>query len=193
MAFDILGYYNDHKGFYGNAPLEDVAKDAYKRGFHQGEPDYGTWQQKQGVASILDEDAKKRMQDNPSNPIGRAFHDTAMSLAKGVVVGIPETVIGLADIPTMGHAGKGVDALLWKTVGGGFQEANQFFDESLSPETQAAKEKLNQAKEFVETVKTGAENPSVVWSSIMESLPSMFGGFRVSGIQCSRRLRRRGY
>ncbi|MBP7231326.1 MAG: PLxRFG domain-containing protein [Syntrophaceae bacterium] len=176
MSFDILGYYNDHKVFYGNAPLEDVAKDAYKRGFHQGEPDYNTWRQKQGVASILDEDAKKRMQDNPSNPIGRAFHDTAMSLAKGVTVGIPETIVGLADIPTMGYAGKGVDALLRNTVGGGFQEANQFFEESLSPETQAAKEKMNQAKGFVETIKTGAENPSAVWSSIMESIPSMFGG-----------------
>ena len=176
MAFDILGYYNDHKGFYGNAPLEDVAKDAYKRGFHQGEPDYNTWRQKQGVASILDEDAKKRQHDNPSNPFTRALKDTALSLAKGTAIGIPETVVGLADIPTMGYAGKGVDALLRNTVGGGFKEANEAFDSMLSPETQAAKEKMNQAKGFIETVKTGAENPSAVWSSIMESVPTMFGG-----------------
>ena len=32
MAFDILGYRNANKDFFKDASLEDVAKDAFKRG-----------------------------------------------------------------------------------------------------------------------------------------------------------------
>lgn len=42
MAFDILGYRNKYKDYYGDMPLEDVAQDAFNRGYHNGEPDFDT-------------------------------------------------------------------------------------------------------------------------------------------------------
>jgi len=59
MAFDINRYYNDHKDFYGDTPLEEVAKDAYQRGFHNGEPDYDTWRQSAGIDNILEADRRR--------------------------------------------------------------------------------------------------------------------------------------
>jgi hypothetical protein len=39
MPLDILGYYNANKDFYGDASLEDVAKDAYQRDYKDKYPD----------------------------------------------------------------------------------------------------------------------------------------------------------
>ncbi|MEN6468047.1 MAG: hypothetical protein ABFD45_03725, partial [Smithella sp.] len=63
MAFDILGYYNDNKSFYGDAPLEDVAKDAYQREYKDKYPDYDMWKKVKGIDSIVQEDTQRR---NPS-------------------------------------------------------------------------------------------------------------------------------
>ena len=54
----------------------------------------------------------------PSGLFERAVKDPLVSLAKGATVGLGEAVVGLADIPTMGYAGKGVDYALKSNLGG---------------------------------------------------------------------------
>ncbi|HOR78993.1 MAG TPA: hypothetical protein PLG04_09415, partial [Anaerolineaceae bacterium] len=106
----------------------------------------------------------------------RAVKDPLVSLAKGATVGLGEAAVGLADIPTMGYAGKGVDYALKSTLGGGLQEAGEWFDEQLTPEAREAQRKVAEAKGFIPTVQTAIENPSSIVSTIMESAPSMIGG-----------------
>jgi N12 class adenine-specific DNA methylase len=62
MAFDILGYRDYYKDYYGDTPIEDVAKDAYNRGFHKGEPDFQTWSVQNDIDPVIKEERKKRQQ-----------------------------------------------------------------------------------------------------------------------------------
>ena len=112
----------------------------------------------------------------PSGIFERVVKDPLVSLAKGATVGLGESVVGLADIPTMGYAGKGVDYALKSTLGGGLQEAGEWFNEQLTPEAREAQRKVSEAKGFIPTVQTAIENPSSIVSTIMESAPSMIGG-----------------
>jgi hypothetical protein len=60
MAFNIKAYYEDSKDYYGNVPLEEVARDVYERGFKDKHPDYNTWKQSAGIDSALEEDRRLR-------------------------------------------------------------------------------------------------------------------------------------
>jgi hypothetical protein len=112
-----------------------------------------------------------------SSLIRRGIGDPLVSLAKGTLIGIPETAIGLANIPTMGYAGKGIDVAAKAIFGGGLKEAGEAMDKALlSPETQAAKQKVSEAEGFVPTITTALQNPSAIISTIAESAPSMVGG-----------------
>lgn len=65
-AFDIQGYYNKYKDYYGDVPLEDVAKDVYQRTFSKDYPDYNTWKKAAGIESLIQEDTKRRTPPPPS-------------------------------------------------------------------------------------------------------------------------------
>ena len=90
MAFDILGYYKDNKEFYGDAPLEDVAKDAYQREYKDKYPDYNSWKKIKGIDSIIQEDISKRksseISDEGSGLLRRGIRDPLLGLTKGLVV-----------------------------------------------------------------------------------------------------------
>ena len=61
MAFDIQGYHEKYKDFYGDVPLDEVAKDAFTRGGYDKEyPDYDTWKKATGIESDVQTDLKKR-------------------------------------------------------------------------------------------------------------------------------------
>ena len=61
MPFDILGYQKKYKDEYGEAPLEDVAKDVFTRaGYDKEYPDYDTWKKVKGIDSIIQEDSQRR-------------------------------------------------------------------------------------------------------------------------------------
>ena len=188
--FDLLDFHSRHKDYYGDAPLEDVAKDVFTRGYADKYPDYDTWKKSSGVESVIQADTRRRnptfedklrgataeVDPERSSFLERAIKDPLVSAVKGTLVGLPEAVVGLADIPTMGLVGKGVDAVLRSTVGGGFKEANEYFDEMLTPETQAAKKKVEETEGFLPTIQAALENPSSIVASIAESVPSMIGG-----------------
>ena len=111
-----------------------------------------------------------------SSLLRRGLGDPAISLAKGVAIGLPQAVIGIADIPTMGYIGKSIDYITQKALGGTFSDAGEWFDEQLSPETQEARRKVSETDGgFFAQVGTALENPSSIVSTVAESLPQMYG------------------
>ena len=119
---------------------------------------------------------------NSSNIIRRGIGDPLVGLARGAAVGIPETAVGLLDIPTFGGAGKVAESI-GKGLGiGGFGEGRKFFNKMLSPETQEAQRKVSGAEGFVDTIKTAVQNPSAIVQVVAESIPAMLTGTRLIGM-----------
>jgi hypothetical protein len=106
----------------------------------------------------------------------RAIVDPLVGLARGVFVEIPSTIIGLADIPTMGIVGKSIDETA-KAIGLPTQEeARGIFNKMLTSETQDALKKVSEAKGFVPTVKTMVQYPSSIVQMVVENLAPMKAG-----------------
>jgi hypothetical protein len=103
-------------------------------------------------------------------------------LVKDTAVGIPETVVGLLDIPTMGYAGKVAETVSRGLGLGDFKSANEMFDNLLTPETREAQQKVAEAKGFLPTIATAIQNPSSIVQTVAESIPSMFTGLRAAGV-----------
>jgi hypothetical protein len=59
-TFDILGYRDKYKGYYGDMPLEDVAKDVFQRDYKDQYPDYETWKKDKGIEPLIQEDNDRR-------------------------------------------------------------------------------------------------------------------------------------
>jgi hypothetical protein len=100
--------------------------------------------------------------------------DIGVTVAKGVV-GLPQAFVGLADIPTFGYAGKGVEA-----AGVRFDETQKILDSFYSPAQQRANKAVQQADGFFGTLGAALENPSVIGKTVVESLPQMLGGAGVA-------------
>ena len=121
------------------------------------------------------------MQDAPAKDKGALGHvrDASLSLIGDGVVGAGEALVGLANIPTRGQAGK----LLQDTLGYDAKAAHEFIGDL---KTDQYKE---QQKEFQDADGIGAKfgkaisNPSLVTNTVLESLPSMgLGGAYSKGI-----------
>jgi hypothetical protein len=100
--------------------------------------------------------------------------DIGVTVAKGVV-GLPQAFVGLADIPTFGYAGKGFEA-----AGVRFDETQKILDSFYSPAQQRANKAVQQADGFFGTLGAALENPSVIGTTVVESLPQMLGGAGVA-------------
>lgn len=109
-------------------------------------------------------------QPDPSSLARRVVGDSAISLLKGAI-SVPEAAVGIADIPTMGYAGKAAEAIGFRP-----KEAKAALDELYTPEQQAANARVQEAKGFVPTIAAAVQNPSVIGHTVLESLPSMGGG-----------------
>jgi len=59
-TFRLQDYYNANKNYYGDIPLEDVAKDVYQRDYSDQYPDYETWKKDKGLEAIIQEDNDRR-------------------------------------------------------------------------------------------------------------------------------------
>lgn len=121
------------------------------------------------------------MQDAPARDKGLLGHvrDASLSFLADGALGVGEAVIGIANIPTLGRAGK----LLEETVGYDAKASHEFIGDL---KTDKYKE---QQKEFQEADGIGAKfskaisNPSLVTNTVLESLPSMaLGGAYSKGI-----------
>ncbi|WP_437883522.1 hypothetical protein [Pseudomonas sp. LRF_L74] len=105
-----------------------------------------------------------------SSIIRRAVGDTGLSLLKGAIA-IPETVVGLADIPTGGRVGKSLEELGFRP-----REAREMLDDFYSPEQKAANARVQEADGFVDTASAMLSNPSTIIHTGVEAAPSMLAG-----------------
>ena len=70
-TFDIVGYYNEYKSYYGDIPLEDVAKHAFTAlGYDKEYPDYESWKKDKGLEAIIQEDNDRRKPSFSSKLMG---------------------------------------------------------------------------------------------------------------------------
>jgi hypothetical protein len=106
-----------------------------------------------------------------SSAVRRYAGDTAIGLGKGVL-GFGDALIGLADIPTLGKAGKWAASTEWLDFAG----AQDILDTMLSPEQQADNKAVEDAAGFMGKVGAMLENPSTIFQGVLESAPSMLGG-----------------
>ena len=132
--------------------------------------------------------AQPAQSTKPSSLLERAG-DIGVSLAQGAV-GLGEAAVGLADIPTMGYAGKAAEAAEKALFGGTSKDLQAYLQSKKTPEAQAAERKVQEAEGFTGTVGAYLENPSAILGTIAESAPSMIGGAGVArlGIGAAKKL-----
>ncbi|MFZ2809449.1 MAG: PLxRFG domain-containing protein [Desulfosalsimonadaceae bacterium] len=193
MSFDILGYQKANKSYYGDAPLIDIAKDAYEQDFKDQAPDFDTWAKSSGIESHLQEDIKRRTPPSfmdklragtshvapmigegqaPSRSLLDVGKDTAIDVAKGTV-GLGESLVGLADIPTGNLVGKGL-----AKVGYDPSKTKEILSSGYSPARQLANKNVEEAKGFIDTALAYVQNPSAAIGAAIESSP---GSVAISG------------
>jgi len=106
--------------------------------------------------------------------LGGSVIDSGVTLLKGAI-GLPEAFVGLADIPTLGYAGK-----LLEQAGYRPKEAKAILDTYLSEAQQYANRQVKETKGFVPTIGAALQNPSTIVTAVGESLPQMIGGAGVA-------------
>lgn len=106
----------------------------------------------------------------PERTFGGTLKDAGITALKGAI-GVPEMAVGLADLVTGGRVGKFVE-----DSGIKFRESKDILDSYKSDAQKAAEQRVNDAEGFVDTVKTAVQNPSVIASTVGESIPSMLAG-----------------
>jgi len=100
--------------------------------------------------------------------------DLGISAVKGAI-GIPEAVVGLADIPTGGRVGKALESV-------GFQPAlaKEILSSWYSDQQKQANRSVEEADGILETAIAAIKNPSTIVHNVVESAPSMVGGAGVA-------------
>jgi hypothetical protein len=100
--------------------------------------------------------------------------DAGVTLLKSAI-GLPEAFVGLADIPTLGRAGKLLEQAGYKP-----KEAKQILDTYLSEAQQFANRQVKETKGFLPTVSKAIQYPSTIATTAGESLAPMLGGAGVA-------------
>ena len=106
---------------------------------------------------------------------GGTVKDIGVTAAKSVV-GAGESLVGLADIPTLGMAGKALES-----VGYAPEKTHEILDAQYSPAQQQANKEVADAKGFVGTVKASVEYPSTIGHTALESAAPMLLGGGIGG------------
>tara|TARA_R110000744_G_scaffold155462_3_gene270756 strand:+ start:662 stop:7474 length:6813 start_codon:yes stop_codon:yes gene_type:complete len=114
-----------------------------------------------------------------SSKFDRYFLDNAISLTQGVV-GLGQAVVGLANIPTLGGAGKGLQYVLDTTFGGNLEDLNGWLQSFKTAEQLAAENRLAEVKGFFPTIGELATNPAALADTILKTLPQMAGGWGIA-------------
>jgi GNAT superfamily N-acetyltransferase len=114
--------------------------------------------------------AAEPQKEEESTSLLRRAGDVGLSALKGVI-SVPEAIVGLADIPTGGAAGRAAEALGVK-----FKESKELLSEQYSDAQKGANQRVADAKGFVGTAGAMLSNPSTLVQTGVESLPSMVAG-----------------
>jgi len=108
----------------------------------------------------------------------RAVGDTLVSGLQSAIAG-PEVLVGLADIPTGGAVGKGLEYAGYRP-----KEARAAVEEWYSPEAKAAAARVEAAKGFVPTAAAMIQDPSTIYHGIIKSAaPMLMGGVAARGVK----------
>lgn len=107
--------------------------------------------------------------EEKSSVVRRYIADPLLTGAKGVI-GAGEAVVGLADMPTLGGAGKALEQIGYRP-----KEAKGYLESLYSPEQQAANKAVEEASGFLPTAGAMITNPSTIAHGVIENLPTMFG------------------
>lgn len=105
--------------------------------------------------------------------------DAGTSLLKGVV-SVPETAVGLLDIPTGGRVGKFIE----ESTPIQFKQAKEAIGEWHTDQYKEQQQKFNEAGQneeslagkVIEKGKVALQNPSMIANTVVESVPSMLAG-----------------
>lgn len=114
------------------------------------------------AAAIDDLDTLKQVE--------RTLGDISLSTIKGAV-GLPQAVVGLADIPTFGRVGKALESIGYRPG-----EAQRILESAFSPEMRASLARVQNTDGFFEALGTVLSEPRALSNTIIESLPLMLGG-----------------
>lgn len=122
----------------------------------------------------------------PDRSLSDIGSDIVTGAAKGITSGL-QGIVGLADIPTGGEAGKALKPYL------DLEKLQEGYSQHYSPQQQAAIKAVQEAKGFGGTLEAYAENPAAIASTIGESIPSMLvGGALGKGAQAIRAVKGAG-
>ena len=97
--------------------------------------------------------------------------DAGASLMKGLAA-VPETIVGLADIPTGGRVGKFIE----QDVGLDLKGAKEYWGDKHTDQYKAQQKQFDQADGVVDKAKVALTNPSMIANTVVESVPSMLLG-----------------
>lgn len=113
----------------------------------------------------------------PSSTLRRAA-DIFPAIAKSVV-SVPESVVGLADIPTGGVAGK-----LAESAGINFAETQRILSQFYSPELQQAQREIQETPGVLGKLGATLARPSTIGATVVESIgPMLTGGAIAKGLR----------
>ncbi|WP_146033753.1 PLxRFG domain-containing protein [Alicycliphilus denitrificans] len=129
-----------------------------------------------GGAEPWNEDYGPDADKAPAAPRGLKgwAQDVAATAVKGAI-GVPEALVGLADIPTGGAVGKFLENE-GGAVGLRFKQAKEVANDWHSDATKEAQRKFQAADGIVDKTVTAIQNPSLIATAVGESLPSMGAG-----------------
>lgn len=128
------------------------------------------------ISSAIENDILKPQKPPvPDATVGENIKDVGISLAQGVL-GTKEALTGLVDIPTMGYAGKAVEAGEKALFGGTSKDLREYLQQFKSEEQKAEEQKVAETKGFMPTVKEYVKNPGALTGLVAESVPLMLGG-----------------
>ncbi|WP_286433894.1 PLxRFG domain-containing protein [Acinetobacter sp. 256-1] len=110
--------------------------------------------------------------------LGQA-QDAGVSLLKGVVA-VPETIVGLADIPTGGQVGKFIE----EKTPIQFKQAKDALNDLHTDQYKKQQKQFSEAGQnedslvakVIEKGKVALSNPSMIFNTVVESAPSMLAG-----------------
>ena len=127
----------------------------------------------EGLLHLSAPEEPKPEEELPERTWGEAAKDVGISAAKGIL-GVPQAVVGLADI-----AGAPFDVSPGKYLeekGYDFEKNQKLLSEQYSPRQKAEAAALSKAEGVTGNILAAIENPSAVGAMLMESLPSMVAG-----------------
>jgi hypothetical protein len=118
-------------------------------------------------------DAPKPEEKLPERTFGEFASDVGVSAAKGII-GVPQALVGLADIagtPFGVSPGKYLEE-----KGYDFEKNQKLLDEQYSPRQKAEAAALSKAEGITGNILAAIANPSAVGGMLMESVPSIAAG-----------------